>query len=91
MARFDITYPLGWPHGHGFAEVEGRATVDEDGEIEVELLDLADEYVPLSGTDLEMAVLWLRNDPHYQAKIREATDDARAGRLAYDRELARAE
>jgi hypothetical protein len=72
------------------AQIEGRALIGCDGIDEIFLEDMeTEEFVTISG-DLEAKVRnFLEADEFYAERIRELTEEECAGRVTYDREVAR--
>jgi len=89
--RFSFTYLLGNGAGDDvcFAELDGRATVNDDATIEIELHDVTSSVLVDAPECLRDIIdIWLRTK--HSEQFHAALEDARAGRLTYDREISHA-
>lgn len=89
----DATFPFTWNFTRSdalFAQIDGRAIVSDNGDIELQLENLLSDKFETIGGHLEQEVLtFLRADAAYAQRIRQAESEALAGRIAYDREILR--
>lgn len=89
-AVFTTTFNY-WENGRLICQPDARVTVDADGRITIELVDLAtgEWFEPGPGPMETAALVWVNNED--RAKLDEALDEARRGKMVYDREVARGE